>query len=115
VIQGGLPGLRWLGGFGTLAPLRPIRPRARSAGWGLGGRVSVGAGPGRLWGDVLSTHCEETGGCDSPLRRLAERVTAGQGRRGARSRPMEHIFPTSIGPLCQAGTWPSGRRLLRRL
>ena len=38
--------------------------------------MTVGAGPGGLWGDVLSTHCEETGGCDSPLRRLAERVTA---------------------------------------
>ena len=61
--------------------------------------MTVGAGPGVLWGDVLSTHYEETGGCDSLLRRLAERVTAGQGRRGARSRPMEHIFPTSIGPI----------------
>ena len=39
----------------------PDPTRARRAGWGLGGRVSVGAGPGGLWGDVLSTHYEEAG------------------------------------------------------
>ena len=48
-------------GFGPLAPLRPTRLRARRAGWGLGGRVSAGEGQGGLWGDVLSTHCEEAG------------------------------------------------------
>ena len=86
------------GGLGPLAPLRPIRPRARRAGWGLGLRGSAGAGPGGLWGDVLSTHCEEAGGRDPPLRRLAERMMAGQGRRGVRARPVEHFYPTSIGP-----------------
>ena len=65
------------GGFGPLAPLRPTRLRARRAGLGLGGRVSIGAGPGRLWGDVLSTHCEETGGCDPPPCRLAEAHVGG--------------------------------------
>ncbi len=50
-------------------------------------------------GDVLSTHCEEAGGRDPPPRRLAERLMAGLGRRGVRVCPVEHIFPTSIGPI----------------
>ena len=104
MIQGGLPGLRWLGGFGTLAPLRPIRPRARSAGWGLGGRVTVGAGPGGLWGDVLSTHCEEAGDVtcrrvDWPsASRLAKDDAAGV------SAPWSLSSPQVLGPLCQTGT-----------
>jgi len=59
VNSGGLPGLRWLGGFGSLAALRPTRLRDRRAGSGLGGRASAGAGPRGMWGDVPSTLHEE--------------------------------------------------------
>ena len=79
------------GGFGPLAPLRPTRLRARSAGWGLGGRVSAGAGLVGLWGDVLSTHCEEAGDV------ISRRAPSGwQTRRACPPR----------SALCQAGVSP---------
>jgi hypothetical protein len=82
-------------GFGPLAPFRPTRLSARRSGTGLGGRVGR-IGPRGLWGNVLSTHCEEAGGRDPQRRQLAQRAI---GRRGVRARSVEHFFPTSIGPV----------------
>jgi hypothetical protein len=48
----------WIWALGSPPPDPTTRPESRL---GPRGRVSAGEGQGGLWGDVLSTHCEEAG------------------------------------------------------
>jgi hypothetical protein len=91
----------WIWALGSPPPDPTTRPESRL---GPRGRVSAGEGPGGLWGDVLSTHCEEAG--DVTCRRVdwpsASRL-AKDDAVGV-SAPWSLSSPQVLGPLCQAGT-----------
>ena len=66
---------------------------------GASGSCVGRSGPGGTVGGRAEHSLRGGGGRDLPPRRLAERMTAGQGRRGGRVCPLEPFFPTSIGPI----------------